>query len=134
MDDRFTGTAPSRHSALILPGAPLRDKGERQKHATVFQRHPGQETGSAGTVESRRLACSEQSRTLIPWWVLGHKSRDAHGTQEHELLEHSTSSGLSQGIQMGIGFNDRQGAGNSMVLHVPGIQTDALPRLTQGRI
>ncbi len=58
----------------------------------------------------------------------------AHGTKELALLEHSTSSGLSQGIQMGIGFKEKHGAGSSMDLHVPGIQIDALPRLTQGRM
>ncbi len=40
--------------------------------------------------------------------------------------------GLSHGIQTGIGFSDKDGAGNSIALHVPGIQTDALPKLIQG--
>jgi hypothetical protein len=56
-----------------------------------------------------------------------------HGTQEQSfLLEHSTSRGLSQGIQIGIGFSEKHGAGNSMAVHVPGMQTDALPMLIQG--
>jgi hypothetical protein len=35
---------------------------------------------------------------------------------------------------MGIGFNDKQGAGSSMDVHVPGIQIEAFPKLTQGRM
>ena len=63
-----------------------------------------------------------------------HANTKPHGTQEHEFFEHSTSSGLSQGIHTGIGFREKQGVGNSMDLHVPGIQTEALPMLTQGRM
>lgn len=48
------------------------------------------------------------------------------------MLVHSTSSGLSHGIHMGIGFREKQGAGISIAVHVPGIQMDALPKLTQG--
>jgi hypothetical protein len=54
------------------------------------------------------------------------------GRVMHSLSLHSTSRGLSHGIQTGIGFSDKHGAGNSMALHVPGMQTDALPRLIQG--
>ncbi len=46
----------------------------------------------------------------------------------------SASTGRSQGNQTGTGFNERLGAGNSMLLQVPGIQTEALPKLIQGRI
>jgi hypothetical protein len=35
---------------------------------------------------------------------------------------------------MGMGFKDRHGAGNSTDLQVPGIHTDALPKLTHGRM
>lgn len=46
----------------------------------------------------------------------------------------STSKGLSHGIQKGMGFRDRHGAGNSTDLHVPGMHTEALPKLIHGRM
>jgi hypothetical protein len=71
-----------------------------------------------------------------------HEARLAHarsdvrgqGLGQSELSLQSTSKGLSQGIQMGMGFKDRHGAGNSTDLPVPGMQTEALPKLTQGRM
>lgn len=56
------------------------------------------------------------------------------GKTTHSLSLHSTSRGRSQGNQTGIGFNDKHGAGNSMALQVPGIHTDALPRLIHGNM
>jgi len=35
---------------------------------------------------------------------------------------------------MGIGFREKQGAGNSTAEHVPGMQMDAFPKLTHGRM
>lgn len=35
---------------------------------------------------------------------------------------------------MGMGFKERQGAGNSIAVHVPGMQIEAFPKLTHGRI
>ncbi len=55
-----------------------------------------------------------------------------NGRTTHSLSLHSASIGRSHGIQTGIGFSDKHGAGNSTALHVPGIQTDALPKLIQG--
>jgi hypothetical protein len=55
-----------------------------------------------------------------------------NGRTTHSLSLHSASIGLSHGIQTGIGFKDRHGVGNSMALHVPGIQTDVLPKLIHG--
>jgi hypothetical protein len=49
-------------------------------------------------------------------------------------VEQSTSRGRSQGNQTGMGLSERHGAGNSMALHVPGIQTEAFPKVIQGRI
>ena len=56
------------------------------------------------------------------------------GTPHAPFSWHSTSSGLSHGNHTGMGFSEKQGAGNSMVLQVPGIQTEARPILTQGRM
>lgn len=47
---------------------------------------------------------------------------------------HSISRGLSHGIHTGIGLREKQGAGTSIALHVPGMQMDALPNDTHGRI
>jgi hypothetical protein len=49
-------------------------------------------------------------------------------------LLHSTSRGLSQGNHTGMGFREKQGAGTTTALHVPGMQIDALPNDTHGRI
>lgn len=54
----------------------------------------------------------------------------AHGRE----LEHSTSRGRSQGNQTGIGFKERHGAGKSMDRHVPGMHTDAFPKVSHGRM
>ena len=77
--------------------------------------------------------CTKTPRCGWVWriWMM-RASRYLIG-QAFELV-HSTSSGRSQGNQTGMGFNDRHGAGNSMDLHVPGMQTDAVPKLSQGRI
>ena len=47
---------------------------------------------------------------------------------------HSTSKGRSHGNHTGIGLREKQGAGTSIALHVPGMQMDALPSDTHGRI
>jgi hypothetical protein len=57
-----------------------------------------------------------------------------HGKQPGLGGQHSTSSGLSQGNQTGIGLRERQGAGSSMGVLVPGMQIEAFPNVTQGRI
>ena len=51
-----------------------------------------------------------------------------YGTRQTSLSLHSASSGLSHGNHTGMGFRERQGAGNSMDLQVPG---DAHGGLTQ---
>jgi hypothetical protein len=48
--------------------------------------------------------------------------------------EHSTSNGRNQGNQTGMGLSERHGAGNSTALQVPGIQTEAFPKVIHGRI
>lgn len=47
---------------------------------------------------------------------------------------HSMSKGRSHGSHTGIGLREKQGAGTSIALHVPGMQMDALPNDTHGRI
>jgi hypothetical protein len=64
----------------------------------------------------------------------GASKRGVQGTQERLLSLHSVSRGLNHGIHTGIGFKERQGAGNSIALEVPGRQTDTFPKLTHGRI
>jgi hypothetical protein len=86
-----------------------------------------------GTVRGERTFLLKVLSPLIALIKRLEESGTPHGTQEQSfLLEHSTSKGLSQGIHMGIGFREKHGAGISMAVHVPGMQMDALPMLTQG--
>ena len=42
--------------------------------------------------------------------------------------------GLSQGNQTGMGLRDRDGAGNSIALQEPGMQTEAFEKLSHGKM
>lgn len=72
--------------------------------------------------------------TLISMDATARAVSPAYHGSEHGSLTISASTGRNQGNQTGIGFRDRLGAGNSMLLQVPGMHTEALPKLIQGRI
>jgi hypothetical protein len=57
-----------------------------------------------------------------------------HGPPIHAGVVHSMSKGLSHGNHTGIGLSEKQGAGTSIAVPVPGMQIDALPSDTHGRM
>jgi hypothetical protein len=67
-------------------------------------------------------------RRTIHFFVLN------QGMEQPEGAAHSTSRGRSHGNQNGTGFREKQGAGNSIEVHVPGRQTEAFPKVTHGKI
>ena len=135
------GVGPmSRHGVSVV-----RANGTRPQGGHIALRGAAPRRGA--NEPSRCIRASSKWRQTPRWPYRPARSSFCKNASPGELLPvgnqgpaqtdrslHSTSRGLSHGIQMGMGFRDRQGAGNSIALPVPGMHTDTFPRLIHGKI